>query len=128
MGNGHPECQPERPAPGAWHFHGASADLVLRTLRLLGAGSGGRYELLAASVPLPEHNRLRGSGVMGLILNLVLLVIGAGGAIVSALALENHRHRAVAVVSFGALGVAGFILTVLTYEQTPDGKQAQTSD
>jgi hypothetical protein len=37
---------------------------------------------------------------------------------VSALALENPIHRTRAIVLFGILGVVGFILTVLTYEQT----------
>jgi len=56
---------------------------------------------------------------MGLLLNLILLMIGVGGAIVSALALENRVHRARAVAIFGFLGIVGFILTVLTFEQTP---------
>jgi hypothetical protein len=53
--------------------------------------------------------------VTGLILNLILLLIGAGGAIVSALALENPVYRIRAVIFFGIMGIVGFCLTLVTY-------------
>jgi hypothetical protein len=58
--------------------------------------------------------------MLALILNIVLLVIGAGGAIVSSLTLSNPRARRWAVICFGLMGVVGFVLTIITYENTPD--------
>jgi hypothetical protein len=55
---------------------------------------------------------------VNLALNLVLLFIGAGGAIVSAFTLPNSRAKWVCVSAFGVAGLAGFALSIITYEQT----------
>jgi len=47
---------------------------------------------------------------MVLILQIVLLVIGVGGAIVSALALDNPTWRVRSVIGFATLGATGFVL------------------
>jgi drug/metabolite transporter superfamily protein YnfA len=55
---------------------------------------------------------------MALALQIVLLVIGAGGAIVSALALHNPKSRTWCVIGFASLGLIGLLLTIVTYEST----------
>jgi hypothetical protein len=55
---------------------------------------------------------------MILLLQIVLLIIGVGGVLVSAFALPDPwRWRL--VIGFGALGAIGLTLTVITYEETP---------
>jgi len=58
--------------------------------------------------------------MLTLILNIVLLVIGAGGSIVSSLALNNPRARRWFIIGFGLMGALGLVLTIITYENTPD--------
>ncbi len=54
---------------------------------------------------------------MNLALQLVLLFIGVGGAIVTALTLPNSRAKWIWVTAFAMAGITGVILTVLTYGQ-----------
>lgn len=55
---------------------------------------------------------------MTLLLQIILLVLGVGGTIVSAFALSNPwRFRL--VVGFAVVGAIGLILTIATYEATP---------
>jgi hypothetical protein len=58
--------------------------------------------------------------MLTLILNIVLLVIGAGGSIVSLLALNNPRARRWFIIGFGLMGALGLVLTIITYENTPE--------
>lgn len=57
---------------------------------------------------------------MLLALQLLLLFIGVGGAIVAALTLPDSRAKWGWIAAFGIAGAAGFVLTVITYERTPD--------
>ena len=54
---------------------------------------------------------------MIMLLQIVVLIIGVGGAIVSALTLPDSRAKWLTVTSFGILGLIGFALTILTYEE-----------
>jgi predicted membrane channel-forming protein YqfA (hemolysin III family) len=58
--------------------------------------------------------------MLSLILNILVLLIGAGGAIVSSLTLSNPVWRKRTVIFFALMGVIGLILTVIAYENTPD--------
>jgi hypothetical protein len=53
-----------------------------------------------------------------LLLQILLLAIGAGGAVVTAITLSNPAWRFRCVVGFGAMGVLGLVLTIVTYEET----------
>jgi hypothetical protein len=53
-----------------------------------------------------------------LILQILLLAIGVGGAIVTAITLSNPAWRFRCVVGFGTMGVLGLVLTIVTYEET----------
>jgi hypothetical protein len=55
---------------------------------------------------------------MGLILQILLLAIGVGGAIVTAITLSDPVWRLRCVVVFGGMGLLGLVLTVVTYEGT----------
>src|ERR1700731_224295 len=56
---------------------------------------------------------------MALLLQILLLAIGVGGAIVTAITLSDPTWRFRCVIAFGGMGVLGLALTVVTYEQTP---------
>jgi hypothetical protein len=60
---------------------------------------------------------------MTLILQLVLLFIGGGGAIVSALTLSDSRLRRILICVFGAMTAVGLVLTFVTYESFPSAKE-----
>jgi hypothetical protein len=52
-----------------------------------------------------------------LALQVLVLLIGAGGSVLTAFTLPESRTKWAVVSTFGAAGVVGLILTVLTYEQ-----------
>ncbi|RXG84475.1 hypothetical protein [Bradyrhizobium vignae] len=58
--------------------------------------------------------------MLALLLNIVVLLIGVGGAIVSSLTLSNTVWRTRAVIMFAVMGLIGLILTIVGYEKTPD--------
>jgi hypothetical protein len=58
--------------------------------------------------------------MLTLVLNILILLIGVGGAIVSSLTLSNARARFWFVVGFSLMGALGLVLTIITYESTPD--------
>lgn len=58
--------------------------------------------------------------MLTLILNILLLLIGVGGAIVSSLTLSNTRARFWWLTGFSVMGAIGLVLTVVTYENTAD--------
>jgi hypothetical protein len=58
--------------------------------------------------------------MVSLILNVLLLLIGAGGSIVSALALPDTVWRKRTVIGFALMGIIGLVLTVAAYDNTPD--------
>lgn len=68
---------------------------------------------------LPEYDPRREPILMTLTVQLLLLLIGAGGSVVTALTLPDSRCKWFCVTAFGVAGLAGFVLMIITYEQTP---------
>ena len=63
---------------------------------------------------------------MVLALQIILLLIGVGGALVTAWTLANSRAKWMTVATFGLAGVAGLVLTILTYNQVTITSAANT--
>jgi hypothetical protein len=57
---------------------------------------------------------------MALVLQIALVIIGAGGAVVTAATLTNPFWRRLGIWGFGALGVVSLVLTIITYGQASD--------
>jgi hypothetical protein len=65
---------------------------------------------------------------MDLTLQIVLLFIGVGGALVSALsAPKRHKWRVPSMIGFGLLGALGLVLLVLTYVHAPEPSAVDNS-
>ncbi len=64
---------------------------------------------------------------MGLTLQIVLLVLSAGGAIVSAAAISQPFWRGISVGVFATLAMLALGLTVTSYEHNPGGKEGRTT-
>ena len=58
---------------------------------------------------------------MRLILEIVLLLLGAGGAVVTGFTLPNSRAKWLTVSGFTLLGLVGFVLIILNYWQSHGG-------
>ena len=76
-----------------------------------------RWPIISQEISFPGYDPMGKDFSMILVLQLLILFIGAGGAVLTAYTLPESRFKWTVVSTFGLAGVAGFALTILTYEQ-----------